>query len=214
MMSRTFYITLMIILLLFGIVCQIILGILYQNMIRETDNMTVTENKILKTCKSKFATCYQLNHGVANISVFVDKFLNRIKVGHFTMRGLSHLSGQAVLLGSLTAGVGVYTGIVEGVQMLDLLPFYIISFMGLYVYFTVSSLVNVKEKKEILKTNIIDYLENTMINKLERSMSQDSDVKIYKRQNKVSDKRGEDEISIGRKEDMEELSDILLEYLA
>lgn len=212
-MSRTFYMTLMIILLLFGIVCQIILGILYQNMIRETDNMTVTENKILKTCKSKFATCYQINHGVANISVFVDKFLNRIKVGHFTMRGLSHLSGQAVLIGSLVAGMGVYKGIVQGVQMLDLLPFYIVSFMGLYIYFTVSSLVNVKEKKEILKINIIDYLENTMINKLERSMSRDGDMKIYKRQTNATKKREESK-SRTEAQDMEELSDILLEYLA
>ena len=85
--------------------------------------------------------------------------------------------------------------------------------MGLYIYFTVSSLVNVKEKKEILKINIIDYLENTMINKLERSMSRDGDVKIYKRQTNATKKREESK-SRTDAQDMEELSDILLEYLA
>ena len=149
-----------------SVICQIVAGVLYQNMIQETDNMSSTDNKLLKQCKLKFANCFQLNAGVSNIPVFVDKFLNRIKIGVFTLPGLSAFAGQMILLSVLLCGIGIYRRIVEGHYMIELFPYYIVSFFGLYAYFSISSLVDVKGKREILKTNIIDYLENHMVSRL------------------------------------------------
>ena len=42
----------------------------------------------------------------------------------------------------------------------EILPFYIVSFLGLYLYFSLSALVDIKGKRRVLKTNLIDYLEN------------------------------------------------------
>ena len=39
------------ILLLLSIICQIMIGVIYQKMIKETDNMSSTKNKFLKQCK-------------------------------------------------------------------------------------------------------------------------------------------------------------------
>ena len=97
-----------------SIICQIVAGVLYQNMIQETDNMSSTENKLLKQCKLKFANCYELNGSVANIPVFVDKFMNRIKIGFLTLPGLSAFAGQMMLLAVLMCGIGIYCRIVEG----------------------------------------------------------------------------------------------------
>ncbi len=149
-----------------SLICQIVAGILYQSMIQETDNMSATENRLLKQCKLKFANCYQLNAGVANIPVFVDKFINRIKIGFLTLPGLSAFSGQAMLFSVFLCGIGIYRRIVEGRHMVELFPYYIVSLFGLYAYFSISSLVDVKGKREILKTNIIDYLENHMTSRL------------------------------------------------
>ena len=149
-----------------SLICQIVAGVLYQSMIQETDNMSATDNRLLKQCKLKFANCYQLNAGVANIPVFVDKFINRIKIGFLTLPGLSAFSGQAMLFSVLLCGIGVYKRIVEGRHMVELFPYYIVSLFGLYAYFSISSLVDVKGKKEILKINIIDYLENHMVSRL------------------------------------------------
>ena len=44
-----------------SIFLRIFLGMLYQNMIRETDNMATTGNRLLKQCKLKFANCYEIN---------------------------------------------------------------------------------------------------------------------------------------------------------
>lgn len=143
-----------------SIFLRVLIGLLYQNMIRESDNMAATENRLLKQCKLKFANCYQMSNGVANIPVFVDKFLNRMTLGPFTFETLYHFSGQAMLLSVVAAGIGIYRSIAVGRTLVDILPFYIVSFFGLYLYFSISTVVDVKKKKRVLKVNLVDYLEN------------------------------------------------------
>lgn len=137
-----------------------LLGSLYQNMIAETDNMASTENKLLKQCKLKFTNCYQLNNGVANIPVFVDKFLSRLAFGPFSFESMYHFSGQAMLLSVVSAGVGICKCIVNGKMLGEILPFYIVCFINLYLYFSVSTVVDIRGKRRILKINLVDYLEN------------------------------------------------------
>lgn len=143
-----------------SIVLRVFLGLIYQGMIREADNMAATDNRLLKQCKLKFANCYQLGGGVANIPVFVDKFLNRLAIGPVSFETLYHFSGQAMLLSVVCAGFGICKSIMKGRLLGEILPFYVASFAGLYLYFSVSSIVDIKGKKRVLKINLIDYLEN------------------------------------------------------
>ena len=156
-------------LLLLSILCQIVIGVIYRKMIKETDNMSATSHKFLKQCKLKFANCYQLNEGVANIPVFVDKFLAKASFMRITLTSLQHLSGQLMLLSVVAAGAGACREIMRGETVGKVLPFYIVSFLGLYVYFSISALVDLQGKRERLKTNLVDYLENHMVNKLRQS---------------------------------------------
>lgn len=146
--------------LVLSILFRVFLGLLYQNMIREADNMATTRNKMLKQCKLKFANCYQLSNGVANIPVFVDKFLNKLSFGHLSYNMMYHLSGQAMLLSVVFSGVGICKSIVDGRTLGDILPFYIVSFLGLYLYFSVSTVVDIRGRRRVLKVNLVDYLEN------------------------------------------------------
>lgn len=143
-----------------SIFVRVLLGLLYQNLIREADNMASTENQQLKQCKLKFANCYQMSNGVPNIQVFVDKFLNKISFMHISYGMLYHLSGQMELLSVVFSGVGICRSILAGRTLGDVLPFYIVSFFGMYIYFSVSTIVDVKGKRRVLKVNLVDYLEN------------------------------------------------------
>lgn len=147
---------------LFGvsIFIRILLAFLYQNMIRETENMATTNNKLLKKCKLKFANCYQLNNGVANIPVFVDKFISRLALGPLSFESLYHLSGQTMLLSVVCAGIGICKCILEGRTVGEILPFYIVSFLALYAYFSISTVLDIKGRRRNLKINLVDYLEN------------------------------------------------------
>lgn len=153
-------------LLVLSIACQIIIGVLYQNMIRATDNMTATDHKLLKQCKMKFVNCYKCNGGVLNIPIFVDKFLSKIRIGCFTLSGLSHLGGQLILLSVLVDGIGICKMIAEKEALLELVPFYVLSVFGLYLYFSVTSFVDATNRRKELKINLVDYLENHMVNRL------------------------------------------------
>lgn len=157
------------ILLFLSIICQIMIGVIYRNMIKETENMSATDNQLLRQCKLKFANCYQLSGGVSNIPVFVDKFLAKVSFMRISLTGFQHLSGQLMLLAVVTAGIGSCQEIVEGETVGRVLPYYIVSFIGLYLYFAVSGLVDTQGKKERLKVNLVDYLENHMVSKLKQS---------------------------------------------
>ena len=143
-----------------SVLVRLMLAWMYHTMIRETDNMATTGNRLLKQCKVKFANCYQLNGGVSNIPVFVDKFLNRLSFGHLSFDAWYHLSGQCMLFSVIFAGVGICKGILDGRMLGEILPYYIASFLGLYLYFSLSAMIDIKGKRRVLKTNLIDYLEN------------------------------------------------------
>jgi hypothetical protein len=151
---------LMIVFLILGILARVVLGLLYQHMIRETDNMSATGNQQLRQCKLKFSNCFQLNHGVANIPVFVDKFLNRLAIGRISFRTIYHLSGQLVLVSAGCAGVGACKSILLGRDISELIPCYFAGFFSVVIFFSISSVLDIDGKRNILKTNLVDYLEN------------------------------------------------------
>lgn len=150
-----------------SLLIRVVLGLFYIHLIRQADNMASTRCKQLKQCKLKFGNCYQLNHGMPNVPVFVDKFLNRISLGPFSLEMLGHLSGQLMLLSVVSAGVGVCRRIIAGSMLGQILPFYIVSLLGLYLYFSISSIVDLKGKRRILKINLVDYLENHLASRME-----------------------------------------------
>lgn len=143
-----------------SVLVRLMLAWMYHTMIRETDNMATTGNRLLKQCKVKFANCYQLNGGVSNIPVFVDKFLNRLSFGHLSFDAWYHLSGQFMLFSVVFAGAGICKGILDGRMLGEILPYYIASFLGMYLYFSLSAMIDIRGKRRVLKTNLIDYLEN------------------------------------------------------
>ena len=48
----------------------------------------------------------------------------------------------------------------EGKTLGQILPFYIICLLGLYIHFSLSGIIDMEEKKQIIRTNLLDFLEN------------------------------------------------------
>ena len=157
------------ILLSLSIICQISMGVLCHKLIWESENMSAAKNQSLQQLKLKFSSCCQLHEGMPNVPIFVDKYLNRIKVHGIALSTLKHISGQMVLLSILISGIGACRGIIIGESIVFIVPYYVISFLGLYCYFAISSLIDIPDKTKILRTNLIDYLENHLANRLEQT---------------------------------------------
>lgn len=155
------------VLLFLSIISQIIVGVLFQNMIKESDNMPTTENKLLKQCKLKFINCFKLNGKMLNTSVFVDKFISRIQLMGISLTRLTHLSGQLMMLSVVVTGIAICLSLAAGDTLFQIIPYYLSSILGLYLYFSVSGIVDLSGKKTQLKTNLVDYLENHLMPRLE-----------------------------------------------
>lgn len=153
--------------LLSSIICQIVSGVIYQNMISESDNMSATKNKLLKQCKQKYANYYKLNGKMVNTGVFVDKFLQKINIGVIHINRLHYISGQLMMLSVLMTGISICLSLAAGNTLFQIIPYYLISILGLYLYFSVSGMIDIPEKKKALKTNLVDYLENHFVPRLE-----------------------------------------------
>lgn len=166
--AHKYYMLAVFVLFAASISCQIILGILLKKLIYETEKMATTENKSLKQMKRKYMNCMELNDGIPNVTVFVDKYLQKLKWNVFSLSKMKHLSGQLVLLGVVVAGIGACGAIADEKPFSELLPFYLVTFLGIYIYLAISSLIDLEGKKEHLKTNLVDYLENHQGKKLKR----------------------------------------------
>lgn len=156
-------------LLFCSILCQILLGVIYRRLIRDTENMASTKNKAIQQLKLKFTSCRQLHEAIPNVPVFVDKFLNQISLGKIPVTFFRHLSGQLMMLSVLVAGIGACISIIQEESLLMIAPFYVVSFLGLYLYSAAASLIDLSGKANVLRTNLVDYLENHLASRLEQT---------------------------------------------
>jgi len=129
--------------------------------------MTTTGNKLLKQCKLKFINCYKLNGKILNTSVFVDKFLSKIHIMGISLIRLSHLSGQLMMMSVFVTGIAICISLAGGDTLFQIIPYYLVSILGLYLYFSISGIMDVSGKRNLLKTNLVDYLENHLLPRLE-----------------------------------------------
>lgn len=150
-----------------SIICQIVMGVLFHIMIRESGNMPTTKNKYLKQCKIKFINYYKLNGRMINTAVFVDRFIQKITFLKIPLMRFSHISGQLMMLSVLVTGITICFTLAAGDTLFQIIPYYLSSILGLYLYFSVSGLVDIQGRNTILKTNLVDYLENHLTPRLE-----------------------------------------------
>ena len=143
-----------------SILIKAMVAIYYSMLNHYTDNLATTENKVLKQCKLKFLNCCEMNDGISNVGVFVERFLNRLKIGPFYLHRLMIWSGQMMLLSVVCAGIGIFRILKMNLGAGQVVPFYVTCFIGLYVYFNFSAVIDVRGKRRILKVNLVDYLEN------------------------------------------------------
>ena len=124
------------------------------------------------------------------------------------------MSGQLILLAVFAAGIGACLGIVQGSTLGEILPFYIVSMFGLYFYFAVSGAVDINEKKDTLKTNLVDYLENHMGNKLDELEESFKKLDSYEIQHDTNLKKVPCSDTVRKRTPTAELEELLREFLA
>ncbi len=167
MRGHIFFTVISVVLLFLSIVCRLTTGVMLRRLAAEAENMSATRSRFLKQCKLKFQSYYELGQGVMNVGVFVDKFLQGLRVGKLNLRLWDLLSGQLLLLSVFSCGIGTCLGIAHGETIRQILPYYLLAFLALYLHFSVSGLIDVPGRRQELRTAMIDFLENRMTERLQ-----------------------------------------------
>lgn len=194
---------------LLSIILQIIIGNVLGHMVNEAENIVSTENKQLKQFKLKFVNCYKLNEGMGNVTVFVERFLEKLEVGKMKLTTMHRISGQLVLFSVFLSGIGAARSIILGETIGQILPFYVLAFLGLYLYFVSSSFAGIEEKKLSLKFSLVDYLDNHMVGRLKQT-EEVLNQKLVEKQEEPREREREYTFS---EKDKQELELLLREFL-
>lgn len=198
----------MIVFLSLSIIFQLAVGVIMQQMVQESENMSYTKNSMLRQCRQKYINYYKLNGKMVNTTVFVDKFLKKITLFKIPLMKYLHLSGQLMFFFILTTGISIFLQLSLGRSLFDMIPYYLISILGLYLYFSVSGIINVEERKKIIQINLVDFLDNHLSPRLQVELA-------------IAEKQQEKEKKEGKKEEkvvvnfsqQQELEELLEEFL-
>lgn len=157
-----------------SIICQIVPGVILSHLLEETENMAATQNRPLKQCRLKYINCCQLNGRVVNTGIFVDRFIRKLTFSGISLNRISNMAGQMMMLSILVTGICVCRCLSAGGTLFQIIPYYVISILELYLYFTLSGAVDIAGRKEALKIELTDYLENHLMPRLQETMEEES----------------------------------------
>lgn len=193
------------------------LAVRYNYFIKEAENMSITKRKELKAIKTKFLNSYSRKETEEekyfiqesiNVEVFVDKAVSRMKIGGLKPHIWRFLSGQNLLISIIFAGVGIFRSIVSERTIREILPFYLIAFLELYIYFSVISICDYEGKEKLLRLTIIEYIENHMVNRIQVAKAFQAEEKVIKILEEEQSKK-----ETFSKEKEQELEALLQEFL-
>ena len=155
-----------------GILIRFILNMVYIYLVKESDKLGSTNNKLLKHMKMKFETCYKLNIGVNNVDTFVDKSLTKYKFCGLLLSTWENFSGQVLLLSFLIIPISAVFGVVFEISRDQILYTGAVGVLVGAALILVDKMTNLSVKKQMIRLNLLDYLENFCKVRLEHEKSQ------------------------------------------
>lgn len=143
--------------MLLSVFCQITVTFHMMKILRESEVLAEEPPQILKAWIEEYGKEKQK---IGNLSVYLDRKIEQISIGRYKVSHIKHLSGQLILGMIFLAGMGACKGIIDGRTLGQILPFYIISILGVYLHFSLSAIMDLEDKKKRIHINLTDFLEN------------------------------------------------------
>lgn len=166
---------------LFGIVSiliQMIMVLSLNSYVKASANMKTTKKKILLNLKNQFETIYGMDYQVRNTYAYVEKYLLKLK-----FMGVSYSAWEKVpflaagILTLLAGGEAFY-------QYMSKKPTDVLVEIGfsygitLVCFFVFFHIFGIKNKKEQVQIQLVDYLENYLANRLIRTRNGEKEYRV------------------------------------
>jgi hypothetical protein len=143
-----------------GIILRLIMNVVYNGLMRETDNMSATKNKQLTFMKIKFESFYKLKIGVNNVDTFVDKNLIKHQFCGILLSTWDNMCGQVLFGILLLVPLSAVFGAVYQNSQAKILLTGAVGILASAILIIVDKSINLPIKKEVIKLNLLDYMDN------------------------------------------------------
>lgn len=157
---------------------QWLMSISLQGYVKASANMKTTNKKIMINLKNQFEAIYGMDYSVRNVSAYVEKYLLKLKFMGLSYSFWEKLPGLSAALVSLFAAGSafyVYQMKVNSALYIEILFSYGIC-MTCFVLF--AHIFGIKGKKQQMQVQLVDYLENYLINRVNRGKEGLKEVKL------------------------------------
>ncbi len=150
-----------------GILSKLAVWISYRRLTKATENISSSKNTLTRQLKLKFENCYKLNLNVQNVSVFVDKYLQKYKVLGIRVHTMDRILQSAVIITAIL-GVSACAGAFwQELPAGQIVLYGAVMLLSVLILSLVNCILDIGDKRETAVTNLQDYLENTLTNRLQ-----------------------------------------------
>ena len=143
-----------------GVLIKLVLSVVYSRLIKASDQMGTSRNKLMKSMCTKFETSYNLNMGVHNVDSFVDKYVYKHRFCGILLYTWENFCGQLLLLCMMIGSVGAVLGLLQECGKHTVLFTFLVGITTSALLVIVDNMMNLSTKKNVIRVNIQDYLEN------------------------------------------------------
>lgn len=164
-----------------GMLMKLVVQILYSRLLRASESMGTSKCKLAQTMKKKFEAYYKLKLGVNNVDIFVDKHFFHYKFCGIFLSTWETLCGQVLVLTLLTGAISTILGLIYECGKNQILSTFSVGILCCGLLIFLEGIINPSGKKEMIRLNMKDYLENSLKARLIQEEIQPELMEQYKK---------------------------------
>lgn len=151
---------------LVGIISRVRISFACRKLLKEAENAGSSSHDLLMLIKKKYENSIMVNHEIRNTEVFVEKYLRKYQVGGMTLRRLGTVNYEMMICALILGCVGCVGAFYEDMSLELLILYPTAAFLMVMVLLFFQTFLETDSRIELVRLNMVDYLENTMQNRM------------------------------------------------
>ena len=143
-----------------GILCKMITVFTLKRLVRAAGKMGKSSQKLMKLVKAKFEHAFMLSDRVDNVEAFVEKYLYEYKVWGLRLHTYRYFVKQSVWILGVLGIAGMFLSYGQAGMEEETFRYGVIGGIAMVGMFLVRIASDEEHQLEVIKTYMIDYLEN------------------------------------------------------
>lgn len=208
---------------LFAILSRLILGIVYDGLLKETDNIGLSKAKFSKNFKAKLENGTHMQYVVNNSRVYVEKYIRKQRLLGISFRGVKQFSLCCLMLSVTLNFLTSAVAFVKEMGMQLIMWSVMINIIVVCLFLFVEAIIDSNYKYESISINMQNYLENDYLNHRKAQQEAEEELEMKEQgqnENAVEERMGKleeklltvDNVSLSAQE-AKIIQDVLKEFL-